>query len=84
MAKSRTLASRTHGNTFSFSIRVNGDLLPSTIHILDILVDKEINAIPFARITISEEHVSNRNFSISNQSIMIPGNEVEIFAGYKK
>ncbi|WP_346863315.1 type VI secretion system tip protein VgrG [uncultured Draconibacterium sp.] len=66
----------------TFNVLVNGEELNSTIQVLSIAVEKEMNRIPWAKITILDGEPSTGDFEHSNEATFIPGNEIEIKAGY--
>jgi Rhs element Vgr protein len=66
----------------TFNVLVNGEELDSTIQLLSIAVEKEINRIPWAKITILDGEPSTEDFEHSNEESFFPGNEIEIKAGY--
>ncbi|WP_439482445.1 type VI secretion system tip protein VgrG [Cyclobacterium plantarum] len=66
----------------TFDLIIEGDALPDTVHVQSIVVQKEINRIPYAKISIVDGDVSLSDFPLSNEDTFIPGNEIEILAGY--
>ncbi|MBD3628898.1 type VI secretion system tip protein VgrG [Cyclobacterium sp.] len=66
----------------TFDLIIEGDTLPDTVHVQSIVVQKEINRIPYAKISIVDGDVSLGDFPLSNEDTFIPGNEIEILAGY--
>jgi Rhs element Vgr protein len=73
---------RRNTDLVSFTIKVNGTDIGSEFQVLEIIVDKEVNRIPSARILIRDGDVSEQNFPASDSDTFIPGNEIEIQAGY--
>ncbi|NHE57484.1 type VI secretion system tip protein VgrG [Cyclobacterium plantarum] len=66
----------------TFDLIIEGDTLPDTVHVQSIVVQKEINRIPYAKISIVDGDVSLSDFPLSNEDTFIPGNEIEVLAGY--
>ncbi|MCE7991889.1 MAG: type VI secretion system tip protein VgrG [Roseivirga sp.] len=67
----------------SFKVIVNGNDLNSSLAISAVMVHKEVNKIPFARITLHDGDVTIQDFEASNEAYAAPGAEVEIQAGYE-
>ena len=53
-----------------------------TIEVLSIVVEKEINRIPTAKLVIKDGDVAEQSFPVSDQDLFLPGKEIEIKAGY--
>lgn len=66
----------------TFTIRVNNSAIDRSIGVVGITVHKEVNKIARARILIQDGDVATEDFEISNEDTFIPGNEIEILAGY--
>lgn len=67
----------------SFKVIVNGNDLNSSLAVASVMVHKEVNKIPFARITLHDGDVTIQDFEASNEADAAPGAEVEIQAGYE-
>lgn len=65
-----------------FTVKVDGKVTPDTVGIVSIEVWDAVNRVPRARLTIYDGNVAERDFEISNQSLFLPGAEVEIALGY--
>ena len=63
-------------------ILVGGAELSHAYSVLNIVVEKEINRIPTARIVLLDGNPSSQDFELSNQDLFLPGKEIEIKAGY--
>src|SRR5579863_5487841 len=66
----------------SVSILAGGQEIPDTYQITQVQVQQQINRIPWAKITLLDGSPSERNFEISESGSFVPGNEIEIKAGY--
>lgn len=66
----------------TLKILVEGSELSHAYSVLNIVVEKEINRIPTARITLLDGNPSSQEFELSNQDLFLPGKEIEIKAGY--
>ena len=63
-------------------ILVGGSELSHAYSVMNIVVEKEINRIPTARIILLDGNPSSQEFELSNQDLFLPGKEIEIKAGY--
>jgi Rhs element Vgr protein len=61
---------------------VDGEELSSQWQALGITVEKEVNRIPWAKISLLDGDPSKQDFQLSNHDLFIPGKEIEIQAGY--
>lgn len=59
-----------------------GNELPRKYRVKSIVVEKEINRIPYAHIVIQDGSIPNQDFELSNEELLIPGKTIEITAGY--
>ncbi len=59
-----------------------GSKLPDTVEFDSIEVEKAVNMIPVARITIPDGNMPNKEFPISDSDDLKPGSEIKIDAGY--
>lgn len=82
MANNRTIQTSQSPDLISFTIIVNGEPLSEVYQIKNIAIEKEVNRIPFAQIVLFDGEASSQDFELSNESIFIPGNDIEIKAGY--
>jgi len=82
MSNNRIIPTSQPTDLVTYTVKVNGAEVPRTILIQSIVVEKEINKIPFARLTIIDGDGAINDFKIANQDLFIPGNEIEVLAGY--
>ncbi len=82
MAGSSALNTNTVTDLVTTSVFIGGEELSAEHQVLDILVEKEINRIPSARIVLLDGDPAQRDFALSDTDMFMPGNEVEIRAGY--
>lgn len=82
MPASRNIQTSRSADLVSFRILINGSELPAGFSILNITVEKEVNRIPQAKLILSDGDPASQDFPASNQRLLIPGNEIEIKAGY--
>jgi Rhs element Vgr protein len=82
MSDARVLPVNEATGVVTFTILVDGQELPTTLEFESLVTHKEVNKIPFARITIKDGSAPEENFEVSSQNILIPGKEVELQLGY--
>ncbi len=62
---------------------MSGDTeLPVQYGVKSIVVEKEVNRIPHARIVILDGSAPDQDFKLSSENLLIPGKEIEITVGY--
>jgi len=66
----------------SMTILVDGTTIPDTYQIVQVRVNKQVNCIPSAEITLIDGSASTENFAISDSENLVPGRVIEITAGY--
>lgn len=66
----------------TYTVLVEGNPISGAEHVHSVSISKEINRIPTATIIVSDGDTSTRDFSLSNQDLLIPGKKVEIKVGY--
>lgn len=64
------------------AVKVNGQLIPSTLVVASIRVFKAANKIPLAILALHDGSPTPQGFPASNTNIFTPGNEIEIASGY--
>lgn len=67
----------------TYTLLIDGAEPEQPLGIVSILVLKEVNRIPYAKITLEDGDVSTGDFMVSNTEDFIPGNELTIQAGYE-
>jgi len=65
----------------TFEILLEGNAINVSYQVISIMVAKEINRIPVARLIILDGESSDRQFEISNQTDFLPGNKISINTG---
>ncbi len=66
----------------SIKILINGTVINDTYDILACKVFKQVNSIASAKIKLLDGSVAGESFKLSSSEEFIPGNEIEIQAGY--
>ena len=69
-------------DSVTFTILSNGNALPSSVSVQTIETWQEVNRVPRARIVILDGDAAAQTFPISEEDFFVPGNEIEILAGY--
>jgi len=70
------------GNTATFTIKINGTSIPSELNVLSIHINKAVNRIAIAKITILDGEANTGKFDASSSSTFIPGAKISIECGY--
>ena len=78
----RLLATEQSQDLVTTSILIDGNEIPGTIKVNQIIIDKEVNRIPTARIVLVDGDPSAEDFPVSNEELFIPGKEIQVQAGY--
>lgn len=66
----------------TYTVKTNGSTIPDTTEVISIEVKKEVNGIPFAKITVADGSGSTGEFDESSSNTFVPGTAVSIAAGY--
>ncbi|MBT6767041.1 MAG: type VI secretion system tip protein VgrG, partial [Prolixibacteraceae bacterium] len=82
MPEQRVINTSQSADLVTFKIFADGNQIPGTFSIMSIVVEKEINRIPTAKIVLLDGDPASQDFEASNQESFIPGKEIEIKAGY--
>ncbi len=83
MTRTRTIPTTRTPSVVSSSIRIEGEEIARTFSVYSIVVSKEINKVPRAKVIILDGSASGGNFGASNEELFIPGKEMEILSGYQ-
>ncbi|RYD81149.1 MAG: type VI secretion system tip protein VgrG [Sphingobacteriales bacterium] len=65
----------------SFTITINGQAMPDSVGLLEIVVTNLVNSIPKAKIIVKDGSASAQDFELSNKADFIPGSEITVAAG---
>ena len=82
MPEQRVINTSQSADLVTFKIFADGNQIPGTFSIMSIVVEKEINRIPTAKIVLLDGDPASQDFEASNQESFIPGKKIEIKAGY--
>jgi Rhs element Vgr protein len=67
-----------------YKILIEDEEIETHIPVTSIVIDREVNKIPAAVITIVDGDVSTQTFSLSNEERFLPGKKIEIRMGYQE
>ena len=70
------------GGIATFSVKVNGTTIPDELSVFSIHIEKKVNRIAVAKITILDGEANTGTFEASSSSTFVPGAEISIEAGY--
>lgn len=82
MSLSQTLPGTKSTDLVTYTLKVNGEAVSTQYQVASIIISKEVNKIPFAKLIIYDGNAASQNFPVSNEETFIPGTEIEIMAGY--
>jgi len=83
MAAARTIQTSRPQTVVTHIVKVNGTEIPQKYRAETIIVHKEVNRIPTARLVFVDGDASQEKFEASNDTLFVPGNEIEILVGYE-
>ncbi len=66
----------------TFTVKVGGSTIKDYYQVTDITIEKEVNKINTAEVTLIDGNPADQNFEISETEDFVPGNEIEIEMGY--
>ena len=67
----------------TYTVKVNGQPIDGKYNVLSIVADNSINRIPYCEIEILDGSPDTEDFPISDGSVFVPGNKIEVLAGYE-
>jgi len=70
------------GDLVTFSVEVNGSPVPDYVQVKSMYVERGINRIPTAKVTVLDGEASTQTFKASSSDTFIPGAKIVINAGY--
>lgn len=82
MANDRLIPNKGSSDKVTFKITIDDQEIPGQYQPLSIMVLKEINRIPFAKVALLDGEASKEEFKASNEELFLPGKSIEIFIGY--
>jgi phage protein D len=82
MPEERVIQTARSADLVTSKILVEGEVVPSTVQVLNMVVEKELNRVPTATVFLRDADPAAQDFPLSNQDLFLPGKEIEIKAGY--
>jgi Rhs element Vgr protein len=67
----------------TFTVSINGDAISGAYQVMSTSVSHEVNRISGATVVLNDGESSSENFELSSGDLFVPGNEIEITAGYQ-
>ena len=82
MSQSRVIPTQDDTDLPTFTILVEGEELGARFGVLGVVVSRNVNSIPKARLLLADGSASDGGFMLSDGDTFLPGKEVEIRGGY--
>jgi Rhs element Vgr protein len=82
MNNSGTIDTPKSADLVTFTVLIEGEELSAAHQVKNIVVEKEINRIPFAQLAFHDGEAATQDFLLSNEDLLIPGKKIDIKAGY--
>ncbi|PIF29795.1 Rhs element Vgr protein [Flavobacterium sp. 9] len=70
------------GGIATFTVKVSGTVIPDELSVLSVHIEKKVNRISSAKITILDGEANTGKFDASSSAIFAPGAQISIEAGY--
>lgn len=70
------------GGIATFTVKVSGTVIPDELSVLSVHIEKKVNRIASAKVTILDGEANTGKFDASSSSTFVPGAEISIEAGY--
>lgn len=67
----------------TFSVKSEGSEIKNTFEVISVYVNRNVNRIPYCEIELSDGRPSTEDFPISDSDTFVPGNKIEVLAGYQ-
>ena len=83
MSEERTIPTPARADVVTMTILIDGEPIESSINILGLQVERELNRLPSATVMMRDGDVASEDFPVSSTDTFIPGKEIEIRAGYR-
>ncbi|KAA3438754.1 type VI secretion system tip protein VgrG [Rufibacter hautae] len=83
MTSTRTLPTSASPDVCTFQIFSDGTQVSDTVHVISLVVTREVNRIPTATLVMLDGEAAAETFALSDQDLFVPGKKIEIKAGYR-
>ena len=77
-----SIANTINTGIVSFKLMINGTDKSSSLSVKSMVINHEVNRIPYASIVLVDGDVSRGSFDLSSSEDFVPGSEIELLAGY--
>jgi Rhs element Vgr protein len=64
------------------SVKIAGSAIDASIMVAGVTVEYEVNRIPSAKLRLLDGDIASKKFTVTEQSNIAPGSDIEILAGY--
>jgi len=71
-----------NADVVTFTLKSDGTVVGEEIQVTSVVVSRELNKVPFARLVLVDGDPASQDFPMSNKALFQPGKELEILAGY--
>ncbi|MGY6521123.1 MAG: type VI secretion system tip protein VgrG [Mongoliitalea sp.] len=82
MSNSESFQTGRNPDLVTVTVTINGEEVSNRFQLLSMTVHKEVNRIPMAKLIFADGDPASRDFQLSNLPNLLPGNVLEISAGY--
>ncbi|MEM7186312.1 MAG: type VI secretion system tip protein VgrG [Bacteroidota bacterium] len=82
MNNSRTIDTPKSADLVTFTVLIEGEELSAKYQVKNIMIEKEVNRVPYALLVFHDGEAASQDFKLSNEDLLVPGKEIEIKAGY--
>jgi Rhs element Vgr protein len=83
MANESTIPTVATPDVCTVAILVDGQELSGEYHVLSVVVEREVNRIPYAKVVVQDGEAAKATFVASNSALFVPGKVIEIQLGYR-
>ena len=77
-----SIANTINTGIVSVKLMINGTDKSSSLSVKSMVINHEVNRIPYASIVLVDGDVSRGSFDVSSSEDFVPGSEIELLAGY--
>ena len=81
MNNERVIPDKSQADLVTFAVLLDGKEMEPSYQVMSIVVNKQVNRIPTARLVLRDGEASEEDFPISNKNDFAPGVKIEIKAG---
>lgn len=82
MPEQRLINTPRSADLVTSKVLVGGTELSRSYQVMSLMIEKEVNRIPTARIELLDGDPASQDFQLSNTDLLIPGTKIELLAGY--